>query len=74
MIQGLGFSKIAMFAGLFEMVARTLVAFLLVPAIGFTGACLANPSAWLAADFFLIPCYFHVMKRIRTIVTDPVEE
>ena len=73
-IQGLGFSKIAMFAGLFEMVARTLVAFLLVPAIGFTGACLANPSAWLAADFFLIPCYFHVMKRIRTIVTDPVEE
>ena len=56
------------------MAARTLVAFLLVPAIGFTGACLANPSAWLAADFFLIPCYFHVMKRIRTIVTDPVEE
>jgi Na+-driven multidrug efflux pump len=65
LIQGLGFSKLAVFAGVFEMVARAGVAFTLVPAIGFTGACFANPTAWIAADLFLIPAYFHVMKKLR---------
>ena len=69
-IQGLGFSNYALFAGLFEMVARTLVAFLLVPHLGFPGACLANPAAWLAADCFLIPCYFAVMRKIRSRVQE----
>ena len=69
-IQGLGFSNYALFAGLFEMVARTLVAFLLVPRLGFPGACLANPAAWLAADCFLIPCYFAVMRKIRSRVQE----
>ena len=46
-IQGLGFSNYALFAGLFEMVARTLVAFLLVPRLGFPGACLATPRRGL---------------------------
>ena len=69
-IQGLGFSNYALFAGLFEMVARTLVAFLLVPHLGFTGACLANPAAWLAADSFLIPCYFFVMRKLRARVEE----
>ena len=65
MIQGLGYSKVAMFAGLFEMIARTAVAALLVPVFGFVGACMANPAAWLAADLFLIPCYISVMRKIR---------
>ena len=39
-IQGMGYTKIAMLAGVFEMIARTLVALFLVPALGFTGACL----------------------------------
>lgn len=69
-IQGLGFSKFAMFAGLFEMVARTVVALVLVPVLGFTGACLANPAAWIAADAFLIPSYFAVMKKIRRTVEE----
>lgn len=64
-IQGLGFSRYALFAGLFEMVARSSVAFLLVPAIGFTGACFASPAAWVAADCFLVPCYLMLMRRIR---------
>ena len=41
-----------------------LVAVLLVPAIGFTGACFSNPAAWIFADVFLFPCYFHVTKRL----------
>ena len=73
-IQGLGFSKIAMFAGLFEMVARACVAFFMVPLWGFVGACLANPAAWIAADCFLIPCYFSVMRRVRRTVVEVPDE
>ncbi|MBQ9308704.1 MAG: MATE family efflux transporter [Clostridia bacterium] len=64
-IQGMGYTKIAMIAGVFEMVARTLVAVLLVPVLGFTGACLANPAAWIMADLFLVPCYIRVIRAVR---------
>ena len=64
-IQGMGFTRVAMFAGLSEMLARTAVALLVVPAAGFTGACFANPSAWIMADLFLFPCYFMVMRSMR---------
>lgn len=65
MIQGLGYSRFAIFAGVFEMAARTLVAFCLVPLFGYTAVCLANPCAWIAADIFLVPAYLYVMKELR---------
>ena len=64
-IQGMGYTRVAMFAGLFEMVARTAVALFVVPLLGFTGACLANPAAWIMADLFLIPCYFKIMRALN---------
>ena len=64
-IQGMGYTRVAMFAGLFEMIARTAVALLLVPVLGFTGACFANPAAWVMADLFLVPCYLRVMRTLR---------
>jgi hypothetical protein len=48
-----------------EMIARTVVAFTLVPAIGFLGACFAGPLAWVMADIFLIPAFFHVYKKLE---------
>ena len=63
-IQGMGYTRIAMFAGLSEMVARVAVALLVVPAAGFTGACFANPAAWIMADLFLFPCYFRLLKSL----------
>jgi len=30
---------------------------LLVPALGYFGAALGNPMAWILADIFLIPAY-----------------
>lgn len=63
-IQGMGFTRIAMLAGAAEMVARSAVALLLVPVMGFSGACLSNPAAWIAADLFLFPCYLRVSKRL----------
>lgn len=65
LIQGLGFTKQAVFSGVFEMVARSCVGVLLVPAFGYTAVCVANPSAWLAADLFLIPTYCWAMRRLR---------
>ena len=64
LIQGMGFSKVAVFAGVCEMAARTLVGVFLVPVFGFSAACFASPIAWIFADCFLIPAYFAVMKRV----------
>lgn len=65
LIQGMGFPRFAILAGVFEMLARSLAGFLLVPVIGFTGSCLGGPIAWIFADAFLIPAYFHVKKTLQ---------
>ena len=64
-IQGMGYTSIAMIAGVCEMVARAAVAIFLVPVLGFDGACWANPAAWVAADLFLFPCYFRLIRQVR---------
>ena len=63
-IQGLGYSGLAMFAGVAEMVARAMVGFLFVPLWGYFAACIASPVAWFFACFFLIPAYFVVRKKL----------
>lgn len=68
LIQGMGFSKLAVLAGVFEMVARALVGFLLVPKFGFPAACFASPVAWILADVFLFPAYFHVFKKMKKML------
>lgn len=64
-IQGLGFSKLAIVAGVCEMAARAVVGTFLVPAVGFLGACFASPVAWICADLFLIPAFVCVMKSLQ---------
>lgn len=64
-IQGLGYSKLAIIAGVCEMIARALVGAFLVPAVGYIGACFASPVAWIFADLFLIPAYICVMKALQ---------
>lgn len=65
MIQGMGFGAFAILAGVFEMVARTLIGTVFVPIFGFSAACFANPLAWIFADAFLIPAYFSVWKKMK---------
>jgi len=64
-IQGVGFTTVAMTAGVMELIGRAFVAMLLVPFFGFNAAVWANPAAWLLADAFLFPCYFTVIKWLR---------
>ena len=69
LIQGMGFSGFAVFAGVFEMVARALVGLVFVPIFGFTAACFASPLAWIFADCFLIPAFFHCRKKLQKSMT-----
>lgn len=68
LIQGMGFSKLAVFAGAFEMLARGLAGFVLVPYFGFQAVCFANPLAWIFADIFLIPAFFYVRRRTARLL------
>lgn len=67
MIQGMGFPRFAILAGVLEMIARAFAGFVLVPVFGFTAACFGNPFAWLLADLFLVPAFFHVQKKLKTM-------
>ena len=72
-IQGLGFSRFAILAGVCEMAARSLVGIGFVPVFGYIAACFASPVAWLCADLFLIPAYLYVMKKLyRMMGHEPV--
>ena len=73
-IQGMGYTRVAMLAGLSEMIARAVVALFVVPAFGFSGACFANPAAWVMADLFLFPCYFQIMRTARQRLMPDSEE
>ncbi len=72
LIQGMGYSGLAILAGVFEMIGRTLGAVVLIPMIGYMGACFASPIAWLLADAFLFPAYFHVRRKTYQILHMPL--
>lgn len=64
-IQGLGYSAPAFFSGVFEMIARTVMALVFIPKFGFVAACYTDATAWIAAIIFLIPLFFFVMRRLE---------
>ncbi len=72
-IQGLGFGKLAIFAGVAEMVGRSIVGFGFVARFGFVAACLASPIAWILADIFLIPAYAYCIRKLRPIIQEKKE-
>ena len=64
-LQGVGFSKAAMFAGLFELIARSVMGLFIVPVLGYAAVCFANPAAWVMADVILIPLYIVLMRKLE---------
>lgn len=66
-IQGMGFSGLAILAGVMEMIARMAVGVIFVPMFGYTAACFASPAAWVCADLFLIPACMGSINRLRKI-------
>ncbi|MFU7514370.1 hypothetical protein [Clostridium sp. HCS.1] len=60
----MGESLVPIMAGAYELIARAIVAFTLPRFIGYTGICLADPVAWLAAA---IPLGLYYYKKMKTI-------
>ena len=64
-LQGMGYSLMPMMAGVSELLARSLVCFLLVPVFGYLAAVMASPVAWIFADILLISVYILDMRKLR---------
>lgn len=64
-LQGIGYTKLALNSGVFEMIARVCVSIWLVPATGFLGVCWGDPIAWMSADCFLIPAMIIVYRKLK---------
>lgn len=66
-LQGMGESFVPMMAGVYELVARSLVVFTLPKYIGFTGISISDPIAWIAAA---LPLMFTYYSKIKTIMNE----
>ena len=66
--QGLGFSGRAVFSGVTEMFARTIVSIGFVSHFGYTAICFADQTAWVSACFYIVPtCLYCVRKVTRAL-------
>ncbi|HEY3339064.1 MAG TPA: MATE family efflux transporter [Propionicimonas sp.] len=63
-LQGLGVTAIPTVAGFMELIARSAVGLLLIERIGFLGACLAAPLAWVAALVPVAIAWFVHRRRL----------
>ncbi len=72
-LQGLGFSRSAMLAGIAELLGRSLVAFGLVDSLGYTAVCFADPMAWIFADCILLTLYFTKMRFLERTISRPAD-
>ena len=64
-LQGLGHSGVPTLSGVVELILRSAVALTLVGPLGFLGACIAAPAAWVGA---LIPLWISWEKRRRELL------
>ena len=67
-IQGMGYSAFAILAGVCEMFARSMIGFVGIPKFGYIAVCFASPLAWVCADCFLIPAFYHCIGRLRRML------
>ena len=73
-VQGLGHSGSAMFAGLTEMIARTVMGLFVIPVYGFTAACFTDQAALIAATVYITVDFFIIMKKERKKREDVITE
>ncbi|WP_211747780.1 MATE family efflux transporter [Paenibacillus sp. Marseille-Q4541] len=71
-LQGLGQSMIPTVAGIMELAMRVVAAIFLTAQIGFLGASLANPLAWIGAVIPLGIAYYVSMKKLMKLPQEEV--
>lgn len=64
-LQGIGNTVVPMFAGVMELIMRTLVAFTLPGLLGYQGVCFASPFAWIGATVWLLWAYFKAIPKLQ---------
>ena len=64
-LQGLGQSLVPTIAGIMELIMRVGAALWLVAPLGFVGACLANPMAWLGSCVPLSIAFFMTRRQLH---------
>ena len=62
-LQGMGYGLVPMLGGIFELVARAAVVAVVAGNVSFTGVCLTDPAAWIAALIPLVPYYYWIMRK-----------
>lgn len=62
-LQGMGNGIVPMLGGVFELLARAGIVFIVSGRTGFAGVCLTDPAAWIAALIPLVPFYFYAMRK-----------
>lgn len=69
-LQGLGQSFVPTVAGAAELVMRVVAAIFLVDWLGYWGACLASPMAWLGACIPLTIAFMITRKKMMRLYTE----
>lgn len=59
----IGYNRLAMFAGIMQMLGAVLASFILIPLYGAIGNALYPAVAFSFADIYLFVCYFFVERR-----------
>ena len=69
-LQGLGKSFVPTFAGIMELVMRAIVAWGFVGSLGFWGATLASPAAWVGSSVPLIIAFYYTVRKMKRAAED----
>ena len=64
--QGLGYSGRAIFSGVTEMIARSVVCLVFVKYYGYTAICFADQTAWVTACLYIVPMCLICLKRLSS--------
>ena len=70
-LQGLGQSIVPTFAGVMELGMRAFAAIILARYLGFAGASMASPAAWIGSCVPLAIAYFFTRKRLAQSMKQP---
>ena len=65
-LQGLGQSVVPTIAGVMELIMRAVAAIFLCSSLGFLGACMAYPLAWIGSAIPVTLAYFWTEKTLRS--------
>lgn len=68
-LQGLGNSSVPTIAGIMELIMRAAGGLFLVNILGFTGAALSNPLAWIGACVPLTFAYYREIRKLEKTYT-----